>query len=68
MGGNDTRPDAVSEQVWRKSSRSGSNSDNCVEIVVRIGSVRVRDSKCGGGHTLEFAPDEWRAFVAGFAG
>ncbi|WP_037865890.1 DUF397 domain-containing protein [Streptomyces sp. NRRL S-1868] len=31
--------------VWRKSSFSGSEGDNCVEVAVRPGGVRVRDTK-----------------------
>lgn len=31
--------------VWRKSSFSGSEGDNCVEVAVRPGVVRVRDTK-----------------------
>lgn len=31
--------------VWRKSSYSGGEGDNCVEVAVRPGGVRVRDTK-----------------------
>ncbi|MER7409466.1 DUF397 domain-containing protein [Streptomyces cacaoi] len=31
--------------VWRKSSYSGGEGDNCVEVAVRPGAVRVRDTK-----------------------
>lgn len=51
---------------WRKSSLS-SGGDNCVEVAFAAdGSVGVRDSKQHGlGHTLEFTPGEWAAFLGG---
>lgn len=50
---------------WRKSSRSGSNGGNCVEVADnRPGRVLVRDSKDTGGPTLAFSPGAWHAFVA----
>jgi Domain of unknown function (DUF397) len=50
--------------VWRKSSYSGSNGGNCVEIAVLSGDGRaVRDSKDPGGPVLAFAPDDWRVFT-----
>jgi hypothetical protein len=51
--------------TWRKSSYSGSNGGNCVEIADNLsGVVAVRDSKDPGGPVLAFGPDEWRAFTA----
>ena len=51
---------------WRKSTWS-SGFDNCVEVAVASdGWVGVRDSKEGGlGAVLEFAADEWDAFLGG---
>jgi hypothetical protein len=50
--------------TWRKSSHSGSNGGNCVEIAVLSGDGRaVRDSKDPGGPVLAFPPDDWRAFT-----
>jgi Domain of unknown function (DUF397) len=51
--------------TWRKSSRSGPYSDNCVEVAFVAGGVAVRDSKNPTGAMLVFAPDEWSAFVGG---
>ena len=51
---------------WRKSSHSGDNGGNCVEVARNLpGAVAVRDSKDPEGPKLVFAPDEWRAFAAG---
>ncbi|MFI6759109.1 DUF397 domain-containing protein [Micromonospora sp. NPDC050417] len=53
--------------VWRKSSRSGGNGGQCVEVADNLtGVVFVRDTKNRDGGTLTFAPEAWRAFV-GFA-
>ncbi|RKR90632.1 uncharacterized protein DUF397 [Micromonospora pisi] len=51
---------------WRKSTRSGSNGGNCVEVADNLpGVVAVRDSKDRDGGTLAFQSDAWRRFVAG---
>ena len=51
--------------IWRKSSYSGSNGGDCVEISDNLaGIVAVRDSKDPGGPTLAFRPADWRAFTA----
>ena len=56
----------LSGAVWRKSSRSGSNGGQCVEVASNIpGIVAVRDSKNQGGPALIFTPSEWRAFLGG---
>jgi hypothetical protein len=55
----------LSTAVWRKSSRSGPNCDNCVEVAFVGGAVAVRDSKNPTGPALIFTPDEWIAFVGG---
>lgn len=54
----------LSRALWRKSSRSGSNGGNCVEVADNIpGIVAVRDSKDPDGPALAFSPAAWRAFV-----
>ena len=51
---------------WRKSSYSGTNGGNCVEVARNLpGVVAVRDSKDPGGPALAFTPADWRAFTAG---
>jgi len=54
----------IDNLFWRKSSYSGSNGGNCVEVADNLpGVVAVRDSKDPGGPVLAFGPDEWRAFT-----
>ena len=48
---------------WRKSSRSGGQS-NCVEIPDNMAAnIAVRDSKDPDGPTLAIAPVAWASFV-----
>jgi hypothetical protein len=55
--------------MWRKSSYTGANGGNCVEVARNLpGVVAVRDSKDRSGPVLVFTPDEWRAFTAGMRG
>ncbi|RBQ20822.1 DUF397 domain-containing protein [Spongiactinospora rosea] len=52
------------EAVWRKSTHSGNNGGNCVEVASNVpGVVAVRDSKNPTGPALRFTPDEWRTFL-----
>lgn len=52
--------------AWRKSSRSGNNGGNCVEVAANLpGLVAIRDSKDPQGSTLGLAPEAWRSFIAG---
>jgi len=55
----------IDNAIWRKSSYSGSNGGNCIEVADNLpGVVAVRDSKDPSGPVLAFMPDEWRAFTA----
>jgi hypothetical protein len=55
----------LSTADWRKSSRSGPYTDNCVEVAFVNGAIAVRDSKDPSGAVLVFTPGEWDAFVDG---
>ncbi|MFI6758265.1 MULTISPECIES: DUF397 domain-containing protein [Micromonospora] len=55
----------LTDAAWYKSSRSGPNCDNCVEVAFVSGAIAVRDSKNTAGPALIFTPDEWDAFVGG---
>lgn len=50
---------------WKKSSRSGPYSDNCVEVAFVNSMIAVRDSKHPAEAVLLFTTDEWLAFVGG---
>lgn len=64
---------------WRKSSFSGNNGGNCVEVAeLAVGRrpegeaggavvVAVRDSKCPDGPKAFFAPTAWNAFLEGLS-
>jgi hypothetical protein len=62
-----TSPDVdLSRAVWRKSSYSGGNGGQCVEVARNLpGVVVVRDSKSPGGPSLIVTAGEWRAFLGG---
>lgn len=50
--------------IWRKSTRSGGNGGNCVEVATNLpGVVAVRDSKDPAGPALVFTPTVWAEFV-----
>ena len=50
---------------WRKSSYSGNNGGNCVEVARNLpGAVALRDSKDPQGPTLVITPEDWQAFTA----
>ncbi|MFF3865444.1 DUF397 domain-containing protein [Micromonospora sp. NPDC001898] len=49
---------------WRKSTRSGSNGGDCVEVADNLPDiVAVRDSKDPHGPALAFTPTAWTAFI-----
>lgn len=51
-------------RVWRKSTHSGNNGGQCVEIAgTAWRTVAVRDSKDPQGPELAFTPETWRAFT-----
>jgi Domain of unknown function (DUF397) len=55
--------------VWHKSTRSGGNGGDCVEVAVNLpGIVAVRDSKDRAGGTLVFTSSQWAAFLDGVRG
>lgn len=49
--------------VWRKSSRSGANGGNCVEVARIPGALAVRDSKNPEGGRLVFGARAFDAFL-----
>ena len=50
--------------TWRKSSYSGNNGGQCVEVGDASPSIAVRDSKDLHGPVLAFSAQTWRRFAA----
>ncbi|WP_030057453.1 MULTISPECIES: DUF397 domain-containing protein [Streptomyces] len=50
--------------AWVKSSHSGTEGGNCIEVAPSPSAIHVRDSKDKTGPTLTFSPSAWSAFVA----
>lgn len=48
---------------WFKSSYSGGEGDNCIEIALRPETVHVRDSKDTGLRPFTVSPAAWSAFT-----
>ncbi|MEV0649726.1 DUF397 domain-containing protein [Phytomonospora sp. NPDC050363] len=56
----------MSQLVWRKSSRSGTNGGNCIEAAYKD-SVLIRDSKLAASPAcpvLAIDRETWRGFLA----
>jgi hypothetical protein len=51
------------ERNWRKSSYSGSNGGECVEVA-SAEAVMVRDTADRNGPVLAFTAEAWAAFTA----
>ncbi|WEH38863.1 DUF397 domain-containing protein [Streptomyces sp. AM 2-1-1] len=69
MNGHVTTGGSVPALRWCKSSHSGAEGGDCVEVAAstRTGTVHVRDSKQRTGPTLTVTPDAWASFVTGTA-
>ncbi|KIX80077.1 hypothetical protein SF12_00065 [Streptomyces sp. MBRL 601] len=53
---------------WFKSSYSGSEGDNCIEVALEAEAVHVRDSKDLGRDSFSVASVAWAAFTAHVSG
>jgi hypothetical protein len=53
------------DQEWFKSSFSGGNDPNCVEVRFVEDTAHVRSSRVLEGPVLEFNRGEWEAFELG---
>ncbi|MGS2645601.1 DUF397 domain-containing protein [Streptosporangium sp. G12] len=54
----------LTDARWFKSSRSGGNGGDCVEVATNLpGIVAVRDSKNPDGPALAFTPQAWADFI-----
>jgi hypothetical protein len=52
----------TSAPAWRKSSYSGNDGGNCVEVAAS-GLVLVRDTKDRAGAVLPLSATAWRTFI-----
>jgi Domain of unknown function (DUF397) len=53
----------VTSAPWRKSSYSGGNGGECVEVAT-ADRVMVRDTADREGVTLDFGPSAWSEFLS----
>ncbi|MFD4508708.1 DUF397 domain-containing protein [Streptomyces sp. NPDC058457] len=52
------------ELAWFKSSYSGTQGDNCIEVAVAPTTIHIRDSKDRARPHLALTPAAWAPFVA----
>ncbi|MEU7604638.1 DUF397 domain-containing protein [Streptomyces sp. NPDC040724] len=55
----------ITDLAWFKSSYSGGEGGECVEVAACPAAVHVRDSKVTAGPHLSVAPASWNAFLYG---
>ena len=59
-----TGPIDLTRAVWRKSTWSSSEGQNCVEVATNLpGIVAVRDSRHPAGRPLVVTSRNWAAFI-----
>ncbi|GCE01083.1 DUF397 domain-containing protein [Embleya hyalina] len=49
--------------TWRKSSYSGTQGDDCVEVAALTSAVGVRDSKVGDSPVIRTRAESWTTFL-----
>ncbi|MFD7756275.1 DUF397 domain-containing protein [Streptomyces sp. NPDC059757] len=54
---------AAPELAWFKSSYSGAEGGDCVEVANATGAVHIRDSKVDAGPVLTVSRQAWAGFV-----
>lgn len=54
--------------VWRKSTRTNANNNDCVEVAALRADVAIRDSKHPDGPRLRFSRSELRTFATRLKG
>ncbi|RST02940.1 DUF397 domain-containing protein [Streptomyces sp. WAC07149] len=57
-------PTAIVSAFWIKSSHSGAEHSECVEVAFLAGSTAVRDSKRPTSSTVSFRNSAWQTFLA----
>ncbi|MEV0936318.1 DUF397 domain-containing protein [Streptomyces phaeochromogenes] len=59
---------SMTQLAWFKSSYSGSEGDDCVEVAASPAAIHVRDSKNSRGPQLALSPDAWAGFISSVSG
>jgi hypothetical protein len=54
----------TTQLAWFKSSYSGTEGDNCIEVALTPATIHIRDSKDRTRPHLTLGPAAWSAFVA----
>ncbi|MGX1916201.1 DUF397 domain-containing protein [Streptomyces phaeochromogenes] len=54
---------AASDLAWLKSSYSGTEGGQCVEVAAGTGVVHIRDSKAMAGPVIRVSCEAWAGFV-----
>ncbi|WP_406500873.1 DUF397 domain-containing protein [Streptomyces sp. NBC_01590] len=65
---NTTDAPAMRELAWFKSSYSGAEGGQCVEVAAATTHVHIRDSKQLSGPMLTVDPGAWAGFIGLVAG
>ncbi|MFF8593523.1 DUF397 domain-containing protein [Streptomyces sp. NPDC015220] len=55
---------STSDLAWFKSSYSGSQGDDCVEVAASTQAIHVRDSKDQQSPELALSPTVWSDFIS----
>ncbi|CAM5379398.1 hypothetical protein SALBM135S_06912 [Streptomyces alboniger] len=58
-----THRTSAGNPAWFKSSYSGGNETECVEVAVTDDDVLIRDSKRPGGARVAVRPEAWTGFL-----
>ncbi|MGS2586514.1 DUF397 domain-containing protein [Streptomyces hebeiensis] len=53
----------ASDLIWFKSSYSGAEGGDCVEVAAGTGVVHIRDSKAVAGPVIHVSREAWAGFV-----
>ncbi|MGA5067107.1 DUF397 domain-containing protein [Streptomyces exfoliatus] len=54
---------STADLAWFKSSYSGGEGGECVEVAAHPAAIHIRDSKNPDGPQLAVSPTAWAAFV-----
>ncbi|MFI1922397.1 DUF397 domain-containing protein [Streptomyces sp. NPDC020377] len=54
---------AASGLAWFKSSYSGAEGGDCIEVAADMGNVHIRDSKAVTGPVIRVSREAWAGFI-----